>query len=760
MSYKKILFAGLLLLGLAIVLAACGAAEATPCPECPAAAPCPTAAACPDCPAPEPCPEPVVADVPFEEAWVGSGHADAAAEAFRHWDEEDPQEVPTSCAKCHAPTGYMDFLGADGSEAGKVDAAQPVSNGITCVACHNEAATSHSSVVFPSGVEVTGLGGEARCMECHQGRASKTQIDEALTKFNVVEDLDTVPAPITEGDRESKLGFVNVHYFAAAATLYGGQAHGGYEYDGKLYDAKNDHTAGYDTCLGCHDQHSLQVKVDQCATCHEGVTTVEDLKNVRMIASSKDYDGDGDTTEGIAGEITGLQDALYAAIQAYANEVAGTGIVYSAADYPYFIADADGDGTADTTESGGFASYPTWTGRLVKAAYNYQVSVKDPGAFAHGNKYIIQLLYDSIEDLNTKLASPIDMSAMNRDDAGHFAGNTMPFRDWDGDDFTVPYRCAKCHSASGLPTFLKNGGTMIVTGTGTTLPTGIGSMPSSNGFACSTCHNEEAWPERLSVASVTFPSGKTVSMGGTDADGAFVADDANLCISCHQGRESSTSMNNYLKGKEDDVVDAKLSFKNVHYLGAGATLFGADAAGAYQYADKEYVGLNPHPINKCTDCHDVHALEVKIESCAACHSGVEDVETIRMSTDDFDGDGDVTEGVKGEIETLAEVLYAEIQKYAETTSATPIVYDPHSNPYFFVDADKDGVPDVNDEGSNVRYNAWTPRLLRAAYNYQYSQKDPGAFTHNPKYVIQFLIDSIADLGGDVTAYTRPEVPQP
>jgi hypothetical protein len=27
--------------------------------------------------------------------------------------------------------------------------------------------------------------------------------------------------------------------------------------------------------------------------------------------------------------------------------------------------------------------------------------------------------------------------------------------------------------------------------------------------------------------------------------------------------------------------------------------------------------------------------------------------------------------------------------------------------------------------------------------------------HNPKYVIQVLIDSIEDLGGDIAAYTRP-----
>ena len=48
-----------------------------------------------------------------------------------------------------------------------------------------------------------------------------------------------------------------------------------------------------------------------------------------------------------------------------------------------------------------------------------------------------------------------------------------------------------------------------------------------------------------------------------------------------------------------------------------------------------------------------------------------------------------------------------------------------------------------------------PILLEAAFNYQYSIKDPDAFTHNPKYIIQILIDSIEAVGGDVTRYTRP-----
>ena len=48
------------------------------------------------------------------------------------------------------------------------------------------------------------------------------------------------------------------------------------------------------------------------------------------------------------------------------------------------------------------------------------------------------------------------------------------------------------------------------------------------------------------------------------------------------------------------------------------------------------------------------------------------------------------------------------------------------------------------------YNSWTPRLLRAAYNYQYSTKDPGTFAHNGKYIIQVLYDSLEDLSKATT----------
>ena len=51
-----------------------------------------------------------------------------------------------------------------------------------------------------------------------------------------------------------------------------------------------------------------------------------------------------------------------------------------------------------------------WTARLLKAAYNYQVVSKDPGGYTHGGKYLIQLMHDSIYDLNDSGIDPgVDM---------------------------------------------------------------------------------------------------------------------------------------------------------------------------------------------------------------------------------------------------------------------------------------------------------------------------------------------------------------
>jgi hypothetical protein len=668
-------------------------------------------------------------EIPFLEEWSASGHADAMAAAFTNWDEEDPKEIPVQCAKCHSTPGHLDFLGVDGSEAGAVDAAAPVGTVVECVACHNNVTLTKGSVVMPSGIEITGLGREARCMECHQGRQSTVSVNEALAEAGVDEDTAS-----------EDLSFLNIHYYAAAATKYGTMAKGGYEYEGKSYDANFAHVAEFDTCIECHDSHTLEVRVEACSQCHEGVAGVEDLRNVRMQGSLVDYDGDGDTSEGVYFELEGLQALLLQAIQAYAGEVAGKPIAYETTTYPYFFIDTNTNGQPDADEANFENRYNAWTPRLIKAAYNYQTSIKDPGAFAHGGKYIIQLLNDSLENLNMALSEPVDLSAVHRIDDGHFAGSEEAFRHWDAEG-EVPASCSKCHSAGGLPLFLKDNATI--------------SQPVANGFQCSTCHNDLSTFSRFEVAQVRFPSGAVI-----DSEDA----NTNLCMNCHQGRTSKLTVDEATAGLDDDAISEELSFLNVHYFAAGATRFGTEAKGAYEYDGKEYEGFFRHvsDYRGCTDCHSTHGLEVKAAECGDCHDGItteEALVAIRESDDDFDGDGNTDEGIAMEIDTMRELLYAAIQEYGAATAGAGIVYDLQHHPYFFIDGNGNGEPDPDEATSANRYNAWTPRLLRAAYNYQYSTKDPGAFAHNAPYILQVLYDSLEDLSettsADVSNMTRP-----
>lgn len=325
-------------------------------------------------------------EIPYVAEWGSSGHADLLGEPFNHWDDEGV--VPVGCAKCHSTPGYRDFLGADGSEAGKVDKPALIGTVITCVACHNDATRELTSVTFPSGVELEDLNSaEARCMTCHQGRYSTPQFNEYL-----VDKKATGDDVVTKG-----LGFRNIHYNASGASRYGGEVNGGYEYEGKTYAGYYLHDPKSTTCLDCHTLHTFRVEVATCVKCHRFVEDRDDFKT-KIRRTEKDFDGDGDVKEGLPEELYEIQKKLYAAILTYAKEVAKAPILYDAHAYPYFFNDKNGNGKIDP----GDGRYGSWTPRLLKAAYNYQVVAKDPGIYTHNPFYAIQLMYDSITDLATK----------------------------------------------------------------------------------------------------------------------------------------------------------------------------------------------------------------------------------------------------------------------------------------------------------------------------------------------------------------------
>ena len=367
-----------------------------------------------------------------------------------------------------------------------------------------------------------------------------------------------------------------------------------------------------------------------------------------------DYNGNGNTTEGISVEISGLKAKLYSAIQAYAKTVALKEIVYSEASYPYWFIDTNANGTADTAEIVGTNGFASWTARLVKAAYNFQFVTKDPGAYAHNAKYVIQLMTDSIADLNSKLSTPISMTGTARVDVGHFDDTKEAWRHWDADG-AVSASCARCHSAEGLPFKLglrRRRRPADFRGSGL-------HPPATTRKTASSCAPPPRSPS---------PSGLVVKEG----DNA-----SNLCMNCHQGRQSTVSVNTTLGTKPEDTVDATLKFINVHYMAAGATFYGTQAKGGYEYATKAYPSAFTHAAGytQCGSCHSAHGLEVKVGECATCHTNVssaEDLKNIRFARSgetDYDGNSDTTEGISVEIDHLMVKLLAAIRSYAHNVAA-------------------------------------------------------------------------------------------
>lgn len=311
------------------------------------------------------------------------------------------------------------------------------------------------------------------------------------------------------------------------------------------------------------------------------------------------------------------------------------------------------------------------------------------------------------------------------------------FSHWNGED-EIPAVCAVCHSGAGFRDFHGLDGTAVGSVDQAVAPGGV--------VDCETCHADGA----DAITEITFPSGVTMT----------ALPNAGTCLTCHQGRSSGPTLQGQLEGMDPDAPNPELRFVNPHYAAAGATTFGAEVAGLYEYMGRSYDDRFSHtgPIATCTSCHDPHSLEVVTDGCASCHENA-DPRAIRISRIDYDGDGDVTEGIAAEVEGLRLILAAEIAAYAEAIAGAPILYELHSYPYFFNDLNGNGEIDEGEAIFPNQYSSWTPRLLAAAYNFQFVTRDPGGYAHNPNYTLQAIHDSILDLaeasGRPAPAINRP-----
>jgi hypothetical protein len=328
------------------------------------------------------------------QQWQLSGHGALDEEPFRHWDEDDGV-VSGSCVKCHSSAGFSQFA------TNMATTSHLATRGVDCVACHtspnlfSNTATRWDTadmaggtqnlepVLFPSGVELTLDNSGNLCMSCHQGRSSGLDVDTASDN-EVVNGVDP------------SFDFINIHYYAAAAILFGSEADGGYEYTGETYRGRNTFVGLHDSmgrsltdCVGCHmdsnpdnpAKHTfLPEEVEDCTLCHSGGPRFRDLNTAPR-------------TNFFA--IESLTEQLLTAIEDYSAD-GGLGVnspvFYDAHAYPYWFHD-NGMGANFGNR------YRDFDRTLLRAAYNYQVAKKDPAGYIHNGTYVQQILWDSIIDL-------------------------------------------------------------------------------------------------------------------------------------------------------------------------------------------------------------------------------------------------------------------------------------------------------------------------------------------------------------------------
>jgi len=324
--------------------------------------------------------------------WFRSSHANAASEAFSHWDDDG--EIRPACATCHSGEGFRDFHGLDGTPAGVVDG--PINTGgvVDCGTCHNAGLSEITEITFPSGLVHPVTGVEASCLTCHQGRTAGVTVESAI-------------AGLATDEPNGELRFINPHYATAAATWLGGYGAAGYHYDGNDYSGRFFHARPVESCNSCHEPHTLEVEFEPCLTCHQA----DSPDGIRIARQS--YDGSGNTSVGIRSDIAANAERLMMMIRAYTEDVVGAPVIYDGNRYPYFFADANGDGAIDMAD-GRPVPYDAWTPRSLRTAFNWKLVTADPGNYAHNPQYSLELLYDSIADLSGPLGIDIDALGLLR----------------------------------------------------------------------------------------------------------------------------------------------------------------------------------------------------------------------------------------------------------------------------------------------------------------------------------------------------------
>ncbi|MHB8764098.1 MAG: hypothetical protein ACYDA8_07145 [Deferrisomatales bacterium] len=359
----------------------------------------------------------------YNRAWADSAHGghllavkaadpaaavrDADAPGWTHynWDQTTGSGNRASCQRCHTATGAANYLddpaGYDPAMndfthlSGWTPATgSPQNEMLYCWGCHSD---NQGSLRNPGALTVDYTGAPATypdalasnvCLACHTGRESGGTI--AARAAN----------PATNwGD----LGFINSHYLTAGGTVFSVT---GYHYPGLEYQAPGNLHARVGTpdsiggaignngpCVKCHmstpgagGSHTFHVVTHDaagaitainptfCTACHTGALTL--------------------TVPGINGARAGFE----AALDALEAQLAAKGFPFQA-NFPYFPTRNWGDAATGPGNMG--------------AAFNFNLLVHDPGAYAHNTRYAARLIWDSLDWLDDNALNGSARAAIN-----------------------------------------------------------------------------------------------------------------------------------------------------------------------------------------------------------------------------------------------------------------------------------------------------------------------------------------------------------
>jgi len=355
--------------------------------------------------------------------------------------------------------------------------------------------------------------------------------------------------------------------------------------------------------------------------------------------------------------------------------------------------------------------------------------------------------------------------------SGHADGYGEPFNHWNGEG-EVQQGCARCHSSGGFQQLAESsaGGGLpdfdAVTAQSASYPKVLN---------CETCHvpnggGETRW-QAGQLQQIPFPSGAVKDLG----------DSSNICMQCHQGRESGKSVEN---------ASLPRGFINLHYFAEAAMYFGTDVTAGYEQPDMPYgpyagqngfIGHEQIERQNCIQCHlnttnqetggvkKDHDFFPNIEDCSGCHYDEEGfpledfdqlgepfgwgLNPVYRKYYDYDGDG-VIESFRHEVDGMQATLIVEMNRYAKAHGLTAIMYTPGSYPYWAKASCYQSDSTCVAPQPQGTYTFSDRELLGAAFNYHLAQ-DPGAGIHNHNYVVQVVYDSVLAMGGAPGYMVRP-----